>query len=359
MSGRADRDTLAALFAAIEEPARAAELGDDPRVLVVARRHRMTPLLSLACRGSLPPVLADACRRDHVGTAARNLALAAVAEECVGGLAASGVEAALLKGLAYERTLYPQGGARPTSDVDLLVRHADRRAAFGVLDRLGFEPRAAAPGFDEPDYHEVAWTRGGVEVDLHLALAPYARCAIDYVAVWSEMRVLELGAVRARVLGPTHAAVFHALHMAIDHFDVPGLYLADLARMIVAPADLAATREMARAWRCARPLATSLAIAAAFQPRWAAAALGQEATPARAARVAGSFGDVARLPRSRQLWRKYEHFDTAWDALRYTGVQGRRHARELVERRLRRRSPRDRLELGQDEPSAQSKNWQN
>ena len=130
-------------------------------------------------RRSATPAGATTCSRRRATWRSR-----AVAEECVGALAAAGVEAALLKGLAYERTLYPQPGARPTSDVDLLVRARDRRAAFDVLDRLGFEPRAAAPGFDEPDYHEVAWNRGGVEVDLHLALAPYARCAIDYEDVW-------------------------------------------------------------------------------------------------------------------------------------------------------------------------------
>ena len=342
MDGRTDRERLAALFAALEDPARAGALGDDPRVLVVARRHRLTPLLSLACRATLPSSLAEVCRRDHVLTAARNLALAAVAEECVGALAAAGVETAVLKGLAYERTLYPQPGARPTSDVDLLVRARDRRAAFDVLDRLGFEPRAAAPGFDEPDYHEVAWDRGGVEVDLHLALAPHARCAIDYEDVWRQVRPLELGAGRA--LAPAHAAVFQALHMAIDHFDVPGLYLVDLARLCAGAGDLAAARAAARAWRCERPLVTSLALAAAFEPSWAAA-LALDPPPARAALVAARFGVVTPLPRPQQLLRKYQHFDTVGDALRYTGIQGRRNARELIERRLRGRSARERLGL--------------
>jgi hypothetical protein len=340
----ADRTLLAALFAALEDPPRAADLGDSARVLTVARRHRLTPLLSMTCRATLPGPLGDACRRDHVLTAARNLGLGAVAEECVAALAAAGVEVAVLKGLAYERALYPQAGARPTSDVDLLVRARDRRAAFAVLDRLGFEPRAAAPGFDEPDYHEVAWNRAGVEIDLHLGLAPAARCAIDYDVVWRDMRPLELGAAHALALAPAHAAVFHALHMAIDHFDVPGLYLADLARLVATATDLGAAREAAARWRCARPLATGLALAAAFQPRWAAALpLGD--APARAVRVAAAFGGAARLPRPRQLWRKYEHFDSPWDALRYTRTQGLRNARELVERHWRRRSARERLGL--------------
>ena len=224
MSARAEREILVALFAALDRRERAADLADDPLVVQVARRHRLTPLLSARCRGALAGSLEETCHRDHVLTAARNLALSAIAEECVGALAASGVEVALLKGLAYERTLYEAVGARPTSDVDLLVRERDRRAAFDALDRLGFEPKAAAPGFDDPDYHEVAWRRDHVEVDLHMALAPLVRCAIDPDAVWRDRRALTIGATRARALSPPHAAVFHALHMTIDHFDVPGLY---------------------------------------------------------------------------------------------------------------------------------------
>src|SRR5207237_7743563 len=116
----------------------------------------------------------------------------------------------------YARRLYPSPGVRPTADVDLLVPDDDRRAAFEILDRLGFEPRAAAPGFDESDYHEVAWTRGGVEVDLHLALAPRARCQIDYQAVWSEAEPITLGGTPVLVLARTPAAIFHAFDKAND-----------------------------------------------------------------------------------------------------------------------------------------------
>jgi hypothetical protein len=310
----------------------------------VARRHRLTPLLSATCRGTLPGSLEETCRRDHVVTAARNLALAQVAEECLDALNAAGIEGVLLKGMAYERTLYAGQGARPTSDVDLLVREGDRRAAFGVLDRLGFEPKAAAPGFDDADYHEVSWRRGHVEIDLHLALAPYARCAIDYSDVWRQVRPLELGGARARVLAPVHAAVFHALHMTIDHFDVPGLYLVDLARLVPTEADGAAALATALAWRCLRPWQTSAALAASFQPDWAGARpLG--AVPSRASQIAERFGGIARLPRPEQLARKMTHFDTPGDALRYTVVQARRHLHELVERRVRKRTARARLGL--------------
>jgi hypothetical protein len=337
----AERETLRALFAALADRRSAAALVEGPALLAVARRHRLTPLLSMQCRGALPPAFDAVCRQDHVRTVARNLALTVVAEECVAALAKAGVDTALLKGLAYERTLYAENGARPTSDVDLLVRDRDRATAFAVLDRLGFTPRAAAPGFDDPDYHEVAWRRAGVEVDLHMALAPYVRCAIDYPSVWAAMRPLPIGAAKAFTLSPQHAAVFHALHMAIDHFDVPALYLIDLARLLPTRADVAAAEATARRWRCRRPLETSVVLAAAFQPQWDA---GQQRGSGRrvAARTAARFGGLARLPRTEQLVRKLLHFDTLGDALRYTRVQAVRHLRERMRRH---RSPRERLGL--------------
>jgi hypothetical protein len=348
---RAERDALRALLAAIEDPARAAALpSDDAGLLAVARRHRLTPLLSSLEGAALSPALAAACRQDRILTTARNLMFREVAAEAARALLADGIDVIVLKGLAYESTLYGASGCRPTSDIDLLVPDGKRREAFATLDRLGYEPRAAAPGFDEPDYHEVAWTRDGVELDLHLGLAPTARCAVDYAAVWSARVPFELGGVTAARLADDHAAVFHALHMAIDHFDVPALYLVDLTRLV--PDGELATRaeETARAWRVWRPLETALSLGRAFLPAWATATHptsppGARPNARRVERIVARYGGLARIGRPEQLRRKVEHFDTLPDAARYLVVQARRNARELWERRVGRQSPRDRLGL--------------
>jgi hypothetical protein len=354
----AERQILAVLLEAIEDPTRAGSLpGGDPRALALARRHRLSPLLAAVCRDGLPGLLGEACRRDRGITTARNLMLVEAAEELLLAMAARRIDGVVLKGLAYERQLYDDAGpgCRPTADVDVMVRERDRRAAFRVLSDLGYEPRAAAPGFDGRRYHEVAWTRGHVSVDLHMALAPLVRCAVDYGAVWSGVRPINVGRAPALALAPAHAAVFHALHMAIDHFDVPALYLVDLARLLPGPEETAAAGEVARAWRCRRPLGTSLALAAAFLPGWAArqpaapvAAAGRgrgRSDAARAARVVAAFGGAASVARAEQLRRKLAHFDAARDAVRYAAVQAARNARELWERHVRRRSPRARLRI--------------
>jgi hypothetical protein len=340
-----EREWLRALLAAVEDPTRAAALPPDPVLLTVARHHRLSPLLSITCGKTLPAPVAEAFRRDRIVTAARNLILGQVAEECLRALTAALIPTIVLKGLAYETQLYDAPGARPTADVDLLVPDEARRAAFAVLDRLGFEPRAAAAGFDDPDYHEVGWTRAGAEVDLHLALAPLARCRIDYREVWAEASPFRLGGTDARVLARPHAAVFQALHMAIDHFDVPAIYLVDLARLLPDEDAYDAAERLARRWRCRQPLETASALASAFLPHWPHPPPRSSGPGAMRARVVAHYGTSNRLPRSEQLMRKLAHFDGLTDAVRYVLTQSRRSLREQIERRIRRRSARERLNL--------------
>jgi hypothetical protein len=340
---------LHALLEALEDPVRAARLprDGDPGLdlcLEVARRHRLTPLLSVIAGDALGAKLAEVCRRDRFVTMARNMLLARAAEECVRALTGAGVSTILLKGIAYERALYPSAGSRPTADVDLLVPGDQRRAAFTVLDRLGFEPRAASPGFDEADYHEVAWRRGDVEVDLHLALAPVVRCRIDNDEVWRRARPFAIGETESKMLDAAHAAVFHAVHMAIDHFGVPALYFLDLARLLPSQAAMDGAEAVARAWGCRRPFETTVALSDEFLPVWRESHA-RRAPRWFARRVASRYGSLAPLPRSEQLARKMMHFDDPVTALRYTAVQARRKAREVVLQRLGARSPRERLAL--------------
>src|SRR5262245_9339285 len=334
---------LRSLLVAITGRPQPQPAGDD-EVLALARHHRLSPLLSLADLSGWAPPLAETLRRDRLLTIARNLQLAQAAEECAEALTAAGVPVVLLKGLAYNLTIYDEAGARPTADVDVLVPDAARRTAFATLDRLGFEPRAAAAGFDDADYHEVAWSRSGVDIDLHLLLAPLARCHIDYRDLWGSTRDATIGRARVATLRPRHAAIFHALHMSIDHFDVPAVYLVDLSRLVRNADEHEQAEALARAWGCWRPFATAGALTASFLPDWEGARRASP-VPAFSARLVGRYGSLERVPRREQLVRKMMHFDTPPDAVRYLAVQARRNVREIYERRVRRRSPRQRLAL--------------
>jgi hypothetical protein len=350
-SPASERDRLRALLAALEDPRRAAALpADDPALLAVSRHHRLSPLLSITCAETLPAPLAKAFRRDRIVTAARNMMLCQIAEECLRALAAAGIPAIVLKGLAYETQLYGAPGARPTADVDLLVPDEKRRAAFAVLDRLGFEPRAAAAGFDDPDYHEVGWTRAGAEVDLHMALAPLARCGIDYREVWRAAVPVQIGGTEALALHESHAAIFHALHMAIDHFDVPAIYLLDLARLLPDEESISAAEELASRWRCRRPFDTATALVAASLLLWRRTSPNPSGFAPMRTRILEHYGATTGLARPEQLLRKLLHFDGLADAAHYILTQSRRSLGEQLERRTRRRSARVRLNLTGDEP---------
>jgi hypothetical protein len=349
MAGDDARAILRALLDAAERPgALALPSAPAAELIAIARKHRLSPFLSTLDGSRLDKAVLEHFRRDRIVTVARNMLLAGVAQECVRALAAASVPVILLKGLAYEQTIYSAAGSRPTSDVDILVPGEARRPAFLALNRLGFEPRAAAPGFDDSDYHEVAWTRRGVEVDLHLALAPLARCRIDYADVWARAgRPGGSPQSEALVLESAHAAVFHALHMAIDHFDVPALYLIDFARLLPEEGDVARAEGVARAWRCHRSFETTRALVGEFLPGWRAKQ-SPRATPWFSERVVERYGAVGRLSRPEQMLRKVTHLDSARYAFAYLTTQARRNAREVVERRWRKRSPRERLALDRD-----------
>jgi hypothetical protein len=344
-SSDGEREHLLTLLAALEDPPRATQLPlDDPSVIRVARHHRLSPLLSATCDKFLLEPLRATFRHDRLITSARNMILGQIAEECLRALADARIQTIVLKGLDYETRLYGIAGIRPTADVDLLVPEEKRRQAFAVLDSLGFEPRAAAPGFDDPDYHEVAWTRRGIEIDLHMAFTPLVRGSIDYTAVWASAQAFELGQVPALHLCGAHAAVFHTLHMAIDHFDVPAIYLVDLTRLLPDLAELAHAETAARSWQCHYAFTTAVALTSALLPRWISKAPARPMTR-RARRVIGIYGATSPLPRTEQLIRKFSHFDTIDGAFRYLIVQSKRNLREGLERRLRKRSARERLSL--------------
>jgi hypothetical protein len=318
---------------------------DPDRVVSVAHHHRLAALLGAIRPAGVPASLRERFRRDHLGEVARNMRFQRALVECLGRLADAGVEAIVLKGLVYDETIYRQPGSRPTNDVDLLVEPRLRAAAFGALQGAGYAPVAAAPGFDEADYHEVEWTRGGVEIDLHFSLAPLARYAIDYRAVWAGKRSLTIGGVPTFQLAAPHAAAYHALHIAGHHFDVPAIYLVDMSRLVPDDQARAAGEATARAWRCSRAWHTTMALTAAFVPGWPLAAGAAAAPGGAAARIVGSFGTTAPLPRAEQLRRKIESFDSAVHGVHYLLVQARRLLREEVLRRFSDRTPEERLGL--------------
>lgn len=137
------------------------------------------------------------------------------------------------KGLALAETVYPRGGLRPTTDVDLLVAPDERRRAAEALERLGYRPRRPIPESRLARLHAVAYSRpASPDVDLHGWLLEESCFRGADMGVRERAVPLELAARRVLTLSPTDhllQAIVHGLHWS----EVPPLYwVADAASLI-------------------------------------------------------------------------------------------------------------------------------
>ena len=102
------------------------------------------PLAASAMRAAglaklVPKPIFEAWRRDHTGTTAVNMRLAFEATSIVRAIEALGGRAATLKGTAlFELGIYRDPGARPTSDIDLIVAAESAGAAREAIFARGY-----------------------------------------------------------------------------------------------------------------------------------------------------------------------------------------------------------------------------
>lgn len=146
--------------------------------------------------------------------------------EVLDALAARGVAAIVLKGAALAHTLYPEPWLRARADTDLLVRPEARRAAFEVLERLGYRRSETAGG--ELASSEASFGRPGAALpfDLHWRInnssllsrllefeALHAR-AVPLAALGPHARCPDL--VDAVLLAAVHRGTHHQMPMHVD-----------------------------------------------------------------------------------------------------------------------------------------------
>ena len=84
------------------------------------------------------------------------------------------IDVVLIKGAARRAatSLYPYANARPSSDVDLLVRDTQAQDAWNVLCANGYEPVPNASPEDHFHLHGL-WSASRVGVELHMATSPW------------------------------------------------------------------------------------------------------------------------------------------------------------------------------------------
>jgi hypothetical protein len=188
-------------------------------------------------RRLLPEPWGTAAAELHRKTLVDSLSAIGQLREIARILAAERIEFLLLKGASYLADLYPDVGARPLVDVDLLVRpEAAARLARRLVD-LGFE---GAVGEHYPEDERFEMVRPGHDshcrFEFHWRLGVEGRTRLDQDALWRAARTITIDGEPYRCLATDDAIVYHAGHAA-DHYFGPGLkWTLDL-------------REMLRVWR--------------------------------------------------------------------------------------------------------------
>lgn len=157
----------------------------------------------------------------------------------------------LLKGWAFNRTLYPEDTPRLCGDIDLFVRDGDADRLAALLEKE-CPPTTPSTEHPDPSYYELSFQVGsppGIRVDLHRALFQPDLIPIDDKALWLRSRPHPAYAdPKIRLLAPEDALLHLAANALIDRLIAPHT-LVDAGRLIHAwNPDLHIVRQRAREW---------------------------------------------------------------------------------------------------------------
>ena len=230
------RPERAALLRAALDPAAAAGLALTGATFDAAATRRLAP--AIAAR-ALEAGAADAALEPFVAqlraSAARWLRFRAMLQRIGEALGAAGVAWLPIKGADVATRVYPDPAERPASDLDILVRPAEREAAFAALETAGFRrwyPRNRYTGdFHDREAHNVLFASPeGLPVEVHYRLwgmVPPAFTAGIHAAAEAAP---ELGATALRP-ALHHEIVLTAVHAWHTSRPRPLTQLLDIVRL--------------------------------------------------------------------------------------------------------------------------------
>lgn len=139
--------------------------------------RRLFPMVARRFAGAGLP-LPEALRRAYAESFAASTRLMDETAGCLNGLAAAGIPAMVLKGAALLLCHYRDIGARPMSDVDLLVPASRIEAALDVLEGLGWRGDPSRGWLKTGAHAGTLSLAGGMTLDLHR----YATCEARFSA---------------------------------------------------------------------------------------------------------------------------------------------------------------------------------
>jgi hypothetical protein len=172
----------------------------------------------------LPPALVEGLRAGAHRQAAMELAQRVELRRLVIAIRTRGLDMLLMKGAALAYDVYPDPAWRVRSDVDLLIRAADRTRVRACLEELGFRSEPEVSGrFATYQFHCARIDRHGVRhlCDVHWKIANPQRFAdairFDELAQ-AAVPIPALGP-DARGLARAHALWLACVHQVAHHYD--------------------------------------------------------------------------------------------------------------------------------------------
>lgn len=196
--------------------------------------ERLLPLVwsNLTRQGAQDARLTALARRHQV-TVDANRRLVREAGELIGALGAAGIPTVVLKGGALITGIYDDPGARPLSDVDVLVPLPYAADAGRVLRGLGFASQGPMTPAALRLTHAMPWARPDrASIDLHWHVFEECCRAGDDDDLWAASTPAEIGGAATRVLAREDQLVHVCVH-GEKWVHVPGIrWIADAVAII-------------------------------------------------------------------------------------------------------------------------------
>jgi len=185
-------------------------------------------------RGTLPPVWAEALRSAHRKTVIDNLSALASFRSVSKYLDEEKVEFIVLKGASYLGDLYDDDpGARPLTDIDLLIRPADAGRAARRLVQEGYTGIVGAHYPEEQRCEMLHPGPSGCRFEFHWRLGLPRRMKIDQDEIWRSTDRFTLENASVRRLRHDDALLYHVGHLADHYFGHSLKWIIDLREMLL------------------------------------------------------------------------------------------------------------------------------
>ncbi len=155
-------------------------------------------LRTLDVGGRVPSAVWRQFEEDYYNTLSSNVLLETEMVRVTDRLAAAGIDRLLLKGAVLGELLYPDPALRPSSDIDVMVRHEQLTQAQAILHELGY---TIQPGrqldFQLTRSYDIPFVRAAADgqpvlLELHWHLAEPGLFDLDAATLWARARQMEV-----------------------------------------------------------------------------------------------------------------------------------------------------------------------